>query len=67
MRRTRLSAEFGFEQWKEKHGAGTIPLFLITETGTLRLFTLSNPPLPVPGQTILALGQPEAAKPAPAT
>jgi len=63
VRKTKLSAEFGFDHWKEKHGNSTIPLFLISESGALRLFTLSNPPVPTAGQTILALGQPEAAKP----
>lgn len=62
MRKTRLTEEFGFEQWTAKHGGRAIPLFLISESGTLRLFTQDNPPTPTVGQTLLALGQPEPSK-----
>jgi len=64
MRKTKLSAEFDFKQWREKHGAVAIPLFLITESRALRLFTVESPPSPAIGQTILALAHPEPAKPA---
>jgi CPA1 family monovalent cation:H+ antiporter len=63
MRRTKLTQEFDFSKWLEKHQDTAVPLFLVTESGGLRVFTADNPPTPGTGQTILALGQPEAAKP----
>jgi hypothetical protein len=63
MRKTKLSPEFDFKQWKTKHGSSAIPLFLITESANLRLFTVDSPPVPTAGQTIIALGQPEPVKP----
>jgi NhaP-type Na+/H+ or K+/H+ antiporter len=64
IRKTKLSKEFDYRQWEAKHGANTVPLFLIQESGNLRVFTLNSPPTPGPGQTIIALGQPEPTKPA---
>lgn len=65
IRKTKLTEEYDFERWNQKHGDTAVPLFLILESGSLRLFTVSNPPVPTVGQTILALGQPERVNPAP--
>ena len=66
IRKTKLSEEFDYSQWKARHGSVAVPLFLILESGALRLFTAQKPPVPAVGQTIIALGQPEPAKTAPA-
>ena len=62
VRKTKLTDEFNFENWKAHHGQDTVPLFLLTEAGLVRLFTSENPPNPTPGNVILALGQPPAEK-----
>ena len=58
LKKTRLTEEFDYEAFKERYGEGTVPLFLITETGKLVVFTSEKPPAPKPGQTIIALVDP---------
>lgn len=59
IRKTRLTSEFTYDRWKQNYGETAIPLFLISESGSLRMFTASSPPAPAPGQTILALAPSE--------
>ena len=62
VRKTKLTEEFDYKNWKDHYGDSTLPLFLLTESGMVRLFTSENPPNPTPGNVILALGQPPAEK-----
>jgi NhaP-type Na+/H+ or K+/H+ antiporter len=65
VRKTKLSEAFDYNQWKVKQGNTAIPLFLVLESGALRLFTVEKPPVATAGHTIIALGQPEPARTAP--
>ena len=55
IKKTPLTAEFGYETFKKMYGDNAVPLFLIKESGELLVFAHDNPPLPQPGQQIVAL------------
>ncbi len=55
VRKTRLTREFGWNEWKASHGDQALPCFLIQGGSTLRLFTTTNPPTPAEGHTLIAL------------
>lgn len=63
VKKTRLSEEFGVEELKAQYGGQVQPLFLITEEGTLQVFTVEGKIKPHAGQTLisLVLPKPEAA------
>jgi NhaP-type Na+/H+ or K+/H+ antiporter len=61
IRKTKLTEEFDFNQWRDHHGKSALPLFLITEGAGLKVFTAEAPPSPVAGQTLVALGKGETA------
>jgi NhaP-type Na+/H+ or K+/H+ antiporter len=50
-----LTAEFGFDAFKDLYGERAVLLFLIKESGELLVFAHDNPPLPQPGHQIVAL------------
>ena len=52
---TRLSEEFGFENFLERYGTDAIPLALVDEGGGLRIFSPGVKLSPKPGQTLVAL------------
>lgn len=62
LKSTSLTQEFGFEAFKMLYGLSAVPLFLVTETGQLRVFTLNNPPLPRPGHKLISLVDPIPSK-----
>ncbi len=55
IKKTQLTDDFGIDEFKLRHGASAIPLFLVSESGILRIFTADQPPTPQPGQKIIAL------------
>ena len=55
IKKTPLTAEFGYEAFKNMYGDKALPLFLIKESGELLVFAHDNPPIPQPGQQIVAL------------
>ncbi len=55
---TKLSEEFGYEDFLKLHGESTLPLFLIDEHGRLRVMTVDNAPEPKAGLTLIALIDP---------
>jgi hypothetical protein len=55
VRRTTITSEFSFEAWKSRNVDEALPLFLLSDAAGLRLFTASDPPIPMEGQTIIAL------------
>jgi NhaP-type Na+/H+ or K+/H+ antiporter len=55
IKKTQLTDDFGFEEFKLRHGASATPLFLITESGKLRIFSADQPTTPQPGQKVIAL------------
>jgi peptidoglycan hydrolase-like protein with peptidoglycan-binding domain len=50
-----LTEEFDFDAFQRSYGETAIPLFLITETGDLIVFTATDPPVPRPGQVLISL------------
>jgi NhaP-type Na+/H+ or K+/H+ antiporter len=55
IKKTPLTAEFGFEAFKKLYGDKAMPMFVIKESGELIIFAHDNPPVPQPGQQIVAL------------
>ncbi|MFI5323896.1 MAG: NAD-binding protein, partial [Thermodesulfobacteriota bacterium] len=55
IKKTPLTAEFGFEAFKSLYGDKAMLMFLIKESGELLVFAHDNPPVPQPGQQIVAL------------
>jgi NhaP-type Na+/H+ or K+/H+ antiporter len=58
---TRLTPEFDWAAFRERHGAGTLPLFVVSETGALVVCAADRPISPKPGQTVISLAAPVAA------
>ena len=52
---TRLSAEFGFADFKERYADKAIPLMLLDEAGNLSVVTTEKKPTPKAGQTLLTI------------
>ncbi len=60
LKSTNLTKEYTFETFKSERSAlTTYPLFIITATGEVRLFTTDNPPEPSAGQKIISLSVPQ--------
>jgi NhaP-type Na+/H+ or K+/H+ antiporter len=59
VRKTPLTREFDWARFKQTTGAGTIPLFLVDETGQIILFTPDAPVTPRAGQAVVTLGSRE--------
>jgi hypothetical protein len=55
LKSTVLTRDFGYEAFRSLYGTSAVPLFLVSETGELRVFTLNNPPIPRPGQKLISL------------
>jgi NhaP-type Na+/H+ or K+/H+ antiporter len=61
---TRLTPEFDWAAFRERHGSSALLLFVVTETGTLQVCAADRPLSPRPGQTVISLVPPaEAAGP----
>jgi NhaP-type Na+/H+ or K+/H+ antiporter len=60
IKRTKVSAEFTFEKFKELN-KGATPMFLITETGDLQAITAGAALAPKAGQTLISLVDPPLA------
>jgi NhaP-type Na+/H+ or K+/H+ antiporter len=52
---TKLTEQFDFAAWREKHGADAVPLVLVDGEGRLTVGTTEKPLQPTPGQTLIAL------------
>jgi hypothetical protein len=55
VKKTSLTGEFSFEDFKAHHGANAIPLFVILENGIVRFWTTENPPRPQAGRGLISL------------
>ncbi|HSR69403.1 MAG TPA: sodium:proton antiporter [Acidobacteriota bacterium] len=51
---TRLSEEFGYEDYLHLYGPQTTPMFAIREDGSIRVVTVDNPLDPRPGLTLIS-------------
>ncbi len=58
IRTTRLTPQFGYQDFAALHGEAAIPLVLITETGKVTVFTEDIKPVPRPGQILISLTKP---------
>lgn len=65
---TNLTEEFNYQQFQQRYGGSSLPLFLIDGGNKLTICTAESPSSPQPGQTLIALIDPsQEAKPAPKT
>ena len=55
IRGTRLTEEFDFDAYVERHAGHAQPLFVVTAEGRLAAFTDSSEPTPKSGDTVIAL------------
>jgi len=55
VKKTTLSEEFTYDDFRRRHGASALLLFTLSESGRLRINTVSDPLNPQPGQTVFAL------------
>jgi NhaP-type Na+/H+ or K+/H+ antiporter len=58
VKQTRMSEEFDFEAFKARYGDSAVSLFVITESGNLKVATVSDPVEAKPGQTLISLVDP---------
>lgn len=54
----RMTEEFDFDDFQSKYGDSAMPLFLITDTGDLRVFTADSQPTPRVGHLLISLVTP---------
>jgi NhaP-type Na+/H+ or K+/H+ antiporter len=58
VKKTSLSEEFSFDEFRKMYGDTALPLFIITESGNLRICTTENRADPKPGQTLISVVDP---------
>ena len=52
---TKLTKSFDYQAFRDMYGESAIPLFVVTEKGTLNVVTADQPVEPLPGQTLISL------------
>ncbi|HET6384062.1 MAG TPA: cation:proton antiporter [Armatimonadota bacterium] len=52
---TALTEAFDYRAFQARHGGAAVPLFLVSEGGSLNVFTTDQPLTPRPGQSIISL------------
>lgn len=62
IKKTEITDEFDYEDFKKMYGEAFIPLLTITETRRLRVFTTDSKPLPQPGQILISIILPDENK-----
>jgi Trk K+ transport system NAD-binding subunit len=55
---TKLTDEFDYAAFQNKYGSQAIPLFLITQSKQLFIYTTDYQPIPKPGQTLISIVPP---------
>ena len=61
---TRLTKVFDYQTFRDRHGDSLLPLFLITERGTVEVFATDGTPMPRPGQVLVSLSRESRVPPA---
>lgn len=56
---TKLSQEFDYVAFRERYGDDALPLFVVTDSGSLVVCAADKTPSPRPGQTLIALVDPK--------
>jgi hypothetical protein len=55
---TKLTDEFDYVDFQTKYGNQATPLFLVTESNQLIIYTIDYQPIPKPGQTLISIVPP---------
>lgn len=55
VKKTPITEEFSFDNFREMYGSDAIPLVLIRESGDVAPFTTDNPPVPKAGDIVVSL------------
>ncbi|MCB2229161.1 cation:proton antiporter [bacterium] len=58
VKRTSITEEFNLERLRSRYGDSVIPLFLVTESGSLQLFSMESKLTPKPGDTVISIVDP---------
>jgi NhaP-type Na+/H+ or K+/H+ antiporter len=58
IKKTKLTRDFDYAAFKKLYGQSAIPLFSVTETGKLQVFTAELSPEPQTGQTLISVVDP---------
>jgi NhaP-type Na+/H+ or K+/H+ antiporter len=55
IKKTPLTEDFTFAEFRERYGPTALPMFLLSESGRLRVWTAEQPPTPQPGEKLISL------------
>jgi len=55
VKKTPITEEFSFDNFREMYGADAIPMVLIRDSGDLAVFTTDSPPVPKAGDIVVSL------------
>ncbi len=58
VKKTKLTEEFDYEEFKARYGTSAVPLFLVTDTGNLLVYTTDDQPEAKAGHTLISLVDP---------
>ncbi|MFQ5802756.1 MAG: cation:proton antiporter [Candidatus Methylomirabilales bacterium] len=58
IKKTAITEQFDYEAFRALYGERALPLFVVSETGDLIVWTADNPPTPKPGQSLISLVSP---------
>jgi NhaP-type Na+/H+ or K+/H+ antiporter len=64
IKRTTLTREFDYDAFVKHYGDNAIPLFLVSENGTVQVISRDRPVAPKPGQKVISLVAPSVSGPA---
>jgi hypothetical protein len=59
VKKTPITQEFGFDDFRKMYGDEAVPFFIATDSGLLRVYTADEPPQPRPGDNLISLVFPE--------
>ncbi len=55
VKKNSITEEFDFAAFKSKYGEDALPMFIITESGNLKVWTAIYQPLPEPGEKLISI------------
>ena len=55
VKKTNLTDEFSFDDYKKMYGDNAMPLMVITESGKIRVYTADYDPSPEPGEVLISI------------
>ncbi|MCB1128500.1 MAG: hypothetical protein KDM81_18535, partial [Verrucomicrobiae bacterium] len=60
IKKTKLSKEFDYADFRQRHGDGAVPLYVLSGKGQVQFATLDKPRHPTAGQTLVSLMDPDS-------